>query len=129
MMRSSLAVCIFLAASVGSACAEENNYEAGKAPPALFASNCGVCHTSPKGLGVQMGGSALRSYLGEHYTASTASADELTRYLLSVNAGADPRARREAAPAQRVRSSRHKKPKDQNAKEKGASAEAPAKPN
>jgi hypothetical protein len=130
-MRGFITVCIFLVASLGSAAAEENNYEAGKTPAALFASNCGMCHKSPKGLGAGMGSGALNSYLAEHYTASAASANELTRYLLSANAGVGPKDAREAAPARRTRSAttHRKKTKDQNAKEKGASAEAPAKQN
>jgi hypothetical protein len=146
-MRAFLTVCIFLSVSLSSAFAEQNDYEAGKTPSALFASNCGMCHTSPRGLGAGMGSSALNSYLSEHYTASATSASELTKYLLSVNAGVGPQERREAAPARRARSStvHRKKTQEQNpkegsaaaakesgaaaAKEKGASAEAPAKPN
>lgn len=100
-MRAFLTACIVLSASLSPAFAEQNDYEAGKAPAALFASNCGMCHHSPRGLGAQMSGSALRSFIGEHYTASTTSANELTRYLLSVNAAAAPRERHAAAPARR----------------------------
>lgn len=79
--------------------AEQNDYDAGKTPAQLFASDCGICHKSPAGLSKVPGMFGLESFLAEHYTASRESAAILAKYLQSVDTGQPA-----AAPARRAKS-------------------------
>ena len=69
------------------------DYDAGKTPAQLFASDCGICHKSPQGLAKANGPFGLESFLREHYTSSRQSAAALARYLAAVGEGAKPPAR------------------------------------
>jgi len=64
------------------------DFDAGKSAPQLFASNCSSCHRTPYGLAKCMNNWSLDSFLREHYTASRASADTLSAYLVGLDGGA-----------------------------------------
>jgi hypothetical protein len=68
----------------------QDNYEAGKKPAQMFATDCGLCHKSPIGLGKTPGMFGLESFLREHYTASREAAAAIAGYLRSVNAAQPP---------------------------------------
>ena len=67
--------------------AHAEDFDAGKSAPQLFASNCSSCHHTPHGLAKRMNSLPLNSFLREHYTASRASADALSAYLLAQGGG------------------------------------------
>ena len=67
-----------------SVSADAEDFDAGKSAPQLFASNCSSCHRTPYGLAKRMNSWSLDSFLREHYTASRASADTLSAYLIGV---------------------------------------------
>ena len=76
----------------------------GKTAQQIFASDCAICHKSPQGLAKSGGLFGLRSFLREHYTASSETAALLTRYLEAAGeapAAREPRReqRRNAKPA------------------------------
>ena len=64
----------------------QENLEAGKTPPQIFASDCAACHKTPIGLGKRLGGpfGGLSDFLRQHFTASRETAAVLTKYLESV---------------------------------------------
>ena len=64
------------------------DFDARKSAPQLFASNCSSCHRTPYGLAKRMNNWSLDSFLREHYTASRASADTLSAYLVGLNGSA-----------------------------------------
>jgi mono/diheme cytochrome c family protein len=67
--------------------AHAEDFDAGKSAPQLFASNCSTCHQTPRGLAKRMSSWSLDSFLREHYTASRASADTLSAYLMAQGGG------------------------------------------
>jgi mono/diheme cytochrome c family protein len=67
--------------------AHAEDFDAGKSGPQLFASNCSTCHHTPRGLVKHMNGWSLDGFLREHYTATRASADTLSAYLLAQGGG------------------------------------------
>jgi hypothetical protein len=71
-----------------SVSADAEDFDAGKSAAQLFASNCSSCHRTPYGLAKRMSSWSLDSFLREHYTASRASADTLSAYLIGVGANA-----------------------------------------
>lgn len=70
----------------------QDNYEAGKTPAQMFATDCTLCHKSPAGLSKAPGYFGLESFLREHYTASREAAAKIAAYLRSVDAAQPPRA-------------------------------------
>jgi hypothetical protein len=66
----------------------------------LFASDCSSCHRTPYGLAKRMNSWSLDSFLREHCTASRASADALSAYLVGLDgsAGDDRHKQSESAP-------------------------------
>jgi mono/diheme cytochrome c family protein len=68
--------------------AHAEDFDAGKSAPQLFEANCSTCHHTPHGLAKRMNSWSLDSFLREHYTASRASADTLSAYLLAQSGGA-----------------------------------------
>jgi hypothetical protein len=64
------------------------DFDAGKSGPQLFESNCSTCHHTPQGLAKRMNSWSLDSFLREHYTASRASADTLSAYLVGLDGSA-----------------------------------------
>jgi hypothetical protein len=71
-----------------SVSADAEDFDAGKSASQLFASNCSSCHRTPYGLAKRLNSWSLDSFLREHYTASRASADTLSAYLIGVGANA-----------------------------------------
>jgi mono/diheme cytochrome c family protein len=67
--------------------AAQDNYDQGKTGPQLFASDCGICHESPRGLIKTVGPSGLESFLSVHYTASRDVAATIAAYLKTVDQG------------------------------------------
>jgi len=65
----------------------QENFDAGKTPAQLYASDCAICHKTPQGL--SKGGSifGLTAFLREHYTASREAAAAIADYLQSVDKG------------------------------------------
>lgn len=82
----------------------QENLEKGKTAAQLYASDCVVCHKSPRGLSKGGGGYGLENFLRAHYTASRESAAAISAYLREVDkAGKD-------EPAANKRKSRSAKP-------------------
>ncbi len=82
---------IAAAVAIGATAARgQQDLDAGKTGPQLFAQDCSACHRSPQGLVKSMSGGSLVSFLRQHYTSSSSSANALAGYLQS--AGAPPRA-------------------------------------
>jgi hypothetical protein len=82
---------------VNSAAAQET-LGRNKSPAQTFASDCAVCHKSPRGLAKSAGGLfGVEGFLREHYTSSRESATALANYLRSQDSGpAGTRAKRAA---------------------------------
>ena len=72
---------------VNSAAAQET-LGRNKSPAQTFASDCAVCHKSPRGLTKSAGGLfGVEGFLREHYTSSRESATALANYLRSQDSG------------------------------------------
>jgi cytochrome c553 len=61
---------------------------AGKSAPQLFATNCSMCHSTPRNLPRRTDNSSLAEFLQEHYTTSQTSAYKLAGYLSVVGGSA-----------------------------------------
>jgi mono/diheme cytochrome c family protein len=72
--------------------ARAEDFDAGKSAQQLFASNCSSCHHTAHGLARRMSSWSLNAFLREHYTATRASADTLSTYLLAEGGGIHVRA-------------------------------------
>jgi len=83
MGRSSKLLGLGAVLALASGAAQAENLDAGKSAPALFASACATCHSSPRGLAKDRGAGGLTSYLQEHYTSSPQSAAALAAYLVA----------------------------------------------
>jgi hypothetical protein len=68
--------------------ADAEDFDAGKSARQLFASDCSSCHRTPYGLAKRLNSWSLDSFLREHYTASRASADTLSAYLVGMDGSA-----------------------------------------
>jgi mono/diheme cytochrome c family protein len=77
-----------LALSFAGSAAAQDNYDQGKTGAQLFASDCGICHESPRGLMKTVSPSGLTGFLSVHYTASGEVAARISAYLTSVDQGA-----------------------------------------
>lgn len=80
-----LALVAFAVLAVTPAGAQEN-LDAGKSAPKLFAESCAACHRSAKGLAKGRFSFTLYLYLQKHYASNSSSAWALTSYLESVDA-------------------------------------------
>ena len=78
-----LALVVLALGLAGPAGAVEN-LDSGKTGAQLYASDCAICHKSPASLARAGGIFGLSSFLREHYTASSQSADAIAAYLQSV---------------------------------------------
>jgi hypothetical protein len=94
--HAGLAIGIFLLFYSGLAQAQEN-LDQGKTAAELYASDCAICHKSPRGLSSAGGFLGLQSFLREHYTASRQTAAAIAAYLKTVDRGA-PEPKRKARP-------------------------------
>jgi hypothetical protein len=83
-------VVLGIVAVIGFQCslsAHAEDFDAGKSGPQLFESNCSTCHHTPRSLAKHMNTWSLNGFLREHYTATRASADTLSAYLLAQGGG------------------------------------------
>ena len=64
----------------------QQDLDAGKTGPQLFSQDCAACHRSPRGL-AKTSGSSLVSFLRQHYTSSSASANVVAAYLQGAGPG------------------------------------------
>jgi hypothetical protein len=93
-----------LAAFTATGARGQQDLDAGKSGPQLFAQDCAACHRSPQGLARTMSGGSLVSFLRQHYTSSSASANVVAGYLLA--AGANVRGERQKGqPAEEAKQS------------------------
>jgi mono/diheme cytochrome c family protein len=109
--------------SAGSAAAQDN-YDQGKSGPQLFASDCGICHQSPRGLMKTVNPSGLQSFLSVHYTASSQVAASIAAYLTSVDQGGPAPAPARARTAKKPKGAEAAKSGDKGAGEKKPHAKA-----
>jgi hypothetical protein len=79
-----LAAIVMLSCSAARA---QENLDAGKSAPKLFAESCSACHRNAKGLAKGRFSFTLYLYLQKHYASNASSAWALTQYLESVDAG------------------------------------------
>jgi hypothetical protein len=63
------------------------NIDEGKTPAHIWASDCGACHKTTRGLANGRGSSELASFLSEHYTSSREEAAAVARYVLAGGGG------------------------------------------
>ncbi len=131
------ALAVVGALAAGPAIAQD--YDAGKTPPQLFASDCSACHNKPGGLAKGMSRSALASFLKEHYTSKQESAEALAGYLLGAGPGdaKQEKADNPAGPKSKTRKAeREGEPKSDpktrepaiRSEDEGANQEAPKRP-
>ena len=78
-----LAAIVMLSCTAAGA---QENLDAGKTAPKLFAESCSACHRSAKGLAKGRFSFTLYLYLQKHYASNSTSAWALTSYLESVDA-------------------------------------------
>jgi hypothetical protein len=87
----------------------QQDLDAGKTGPQLFAQDCAACHRSPQGLARNLSGGSLVSFLRQHYTSSSTSAGVVAGYLLA--AGANVRGERQKGqPAEEAKRSKLARP-------------------
>lgn len=104
----------------------QDNYEAGKTPAQMFATDCALCHKSPAGLSKAPGYFGLESFLREHYTASRQAAAKIAAYLRSVDVAQPPRAagKRRGGEARSKSAKPESKPGGKPGEEKSGGAES-----
>jgi len=79
------AVVAVLAVWTAGPAAAQENLDKGKTPAQLYASDCAICHKSPRGLAKGVGRYGLESFLRVHYTASREAAAAISAYLQSID--------------------------------------------
>jgi len=100
------------------------NFDQGKSPQQVFASDCAICHHSASGLGAKLGPSGLTSFLSEHYTASRDVASAIAAYLTGQGGAApSPDERRTRISSKREESGRHLARKPASGKSDSAKSE------
>jgi hypothetical protein len=102
-----------LVAGFAATGAHGQDLDAGKTGPQLWAQDCAACHRSPQGVARNLSGGSLVSFLRQHYTSSSSSANTVAAYLLAV--GANTRGERhKGQPADEARRERakHARPGD-----------------
>jgi hypothetical protein len=70
-----------LALGLGTPASAQENFDQGKTPAQLYASDCAICHKSAQGLSRAGGIYGLTNFLREHYTASREAAAAIAGYL------------------------------------------------
>jgi hypothetical protein len=85
-----LAGAILAAFAIGPAWAQQN-FDSGKTPAELYASDCAICHKTSRGMTKVGGIFGLTGFLREHYTASREAAAAIAAYVASVDSGPPPR--------------------------------------
>jgi mono/diheme cytochrome c family protein len=82
--RLGAAVAVLAVWAAGPAAAQEN-LDKGKTPAQLYASDCAICHKSPRGLAKGVARYGLDNFLRAHYTASREAAAAISAYLQSID--------------------------------------------
>ena len=72
----------------------QDNFDAGKTPAQLYASDCAICHKTPNGMSQAGGIFGLSGFLREHYTASREAANAIAAYVQSIDKGPPPSEKR-----------------------------------
>ena len=102
-MKLKKPVCKTLVSGIVMAClargaGAQESLDRGKTPAQLFASDCSVCHKSPRGLTKSGGLFGLDSFLRTHYMSSRETAAAMSNYLKGLDSGPAPgRASKRAA--------------------------------
>lgn len=117
--RIAVAIVVLAVWAAGSAAAQEN-LDKGKTPAQVYASDCGICHKSPRGLAKGVGRFGLDNFLREHYTASRESAAVISAYLRAIDSQPGPR--REHGPKRRAKASKPKLPPSKSSETKESDA-------
>lgn len=125
ILRDGFGIIIGLLAllAAGSAPAQES-LDAGKTGSQLFASDCAICHKTPRGLAKSGGLLGIENFLSEHYTASRETARRIADYLRAVDQGVPAERQRAARPQGEERF----KPRDKKAANGPQSRPSAAKP-
>jgi hypothetical protein len=118
------AVAVLAVWAAAPACGQEN-LEKGKTPAELYASDCAICHKSPRGL--VKGRYSLENFLREHYTASRESAAAISAYLRTVDRAA-PKARDEPASRRKSKAAKPALPQRKPSDAKSSDDKSEAKP-
>ena len=92
--RQLRAAFVLFALSVAGSAAAQENLDKGKTPAQLYASDCAICHKSPRGLSKAGGLYGLENFLRTHYTASRESAAAIGAYLRGIDKAAPAREER-----------------------------------
>lgn len=100
----------------------QENLDRDKSPAQLYASDCAICHKSPRGLSRAGGVFGVEGFLREHYTASRESAAAIAAYLKFVDRGPGAAERRRATRPKRHE--RHKAAEKDKAGEKKSDSNA-----
>lgn len=108
-----------LALFVGGRAVAQEDLDSGKSPAQLYASNCAICHKTPRGMSKAVGPLGLQPFLREHYTASRRAAAAIAAYVDSVDRG---------APTPDREPKRAAKPKDVGKPDDGKASKAKAEP-
>jgi mono/diheme cytochrome c family protein len=82
--RLGAAVAVLAVCAAGPVAAQEN-LDKGKTPAQLYASDCAICHKSPRGLAKGVARYGLDNFLRAHYTASREAAAAISAYLQSID--------------------------------------------
>jgi mono/diheme cytochrome c family protein len=83
--RRGLIALVAMAVLSLSAASAQENLDAGKPAPKLFAESCVTCHRSARGLAKGRFTLTLYMFLQEHYVSNSSSAWALASYLNSVD--------------------------------------------
>jgi hypothetical protein len=87
VQRMCFVVAVATAAGVPHALAQ-TNIDQGKSSAEIFATDCGVCHKTTRGLANGQNSLSLSIFLKEHYTASSQQASALAAYVLGAGGNA-----------------------------------------
>ncbi len=82
--RLESAIAVLTLWTAGLATAQEN-LDKGKTPAQLYASDCAICHKSPRGLAKGARRYRLDNFLRAHYTASREAAAAISAYLRAID--------------------------------------------
>src|SRR5690349_7150007 len=86
-----------LAAAAITAAHGQQDLDAGKSGPQLFAQDCAACHRSPLGLVKTVSANSLVGFLRQHYTSSATSANAVAAYILANGGTARPERQKDQA--------------------------------
>ena len=112
-----------LAVWTAAPAAAQENLDKGKTPAQLYASDCAICHKSPRGLAKRVGRYGLDNFLRAHYTASREAAAAISAYLQKIDSAPPPRHSRgtkRKAKASKPKLPAHKPPEGKSSETKSS---------